>query len=102
MPSFMDVVMDTSATIHDTNYLTMSDDVQKKVITDLNAVIDHTSKFKNRYEKIVDQLASANEEKQKQMTGETIVIINKNLVKQKNDKQKVINTQFRELKKVRN
>ena len=54
MPSFMDVVMDTSAAISDQSYLTMSDDVQKKVISDLNAEIEHTSKFKNRYEKIVE------------------------------------------------
>ena len=46
--------MDTSAAISDQNYLTMSDDVQKKVITDLNTEIEHTSKFKNRYEKIVE------------------------------------------------
>lgn len=32
----------------------MSDDVQKKVITDLNSEIEHTKQFKNRYEKIVD------------------------------------------------
>lgn len=57
----MDVIMDTSAAISDANYLTMSDDVQKKVISDLNAEIEHTSKFKNRYEKIVDQLSKANE-----------------------------------------
>ena len=57
----MDVVMDTGASINDQAYLTMSDDVQKKMITDLNAEIEHTSKFKNRYEKIVDQLSRANE-----------------------------------------
>ena len=34
LPSFMDVVMDTAASISDTTYLTMSDDVQKKVISD--------------------------------------------------------------------
>ena len=61
LPSFMDVVMDSSATISDQSYLTMSDDVQKKVITDLNADIEHTRQFKNRYEKIVDQLSKANE-----------------------------------------
>ena len=59
----------------------MSDDVQKKVITDLNAEIEHTSKFKNRYEKIVEQLSKANEEEQKQMTPNTVNIINKNLLK---------------------
>ena len=32
----------------------MSDDVQKKVISDLNAEVEHISKYKNRYEKIVD------------------------------------------------
>ena len=53
--------MDTGASINDQAYLTMSDDVQKKMITDLNAEIEHTSKFKNRYEKIVDQLSRANE-----------------------------------------
>jgi hypothetical protein len=42
MPSFMDVVLDTSATIKENSYLTMSDDVQKKVITDLNSEIEHT------------------------------------------------------------
>jgi hypothetical protein len=54
MPSFMDVVLDTSATISDTSYLTMSEDVQKKVITDLNSEIKHTRLFKHRYEKMVD------------------------------------------------
>ena len=61
LPSFMDVVLDTSASINDQSYLTMSDDVQKKVITDLNSEIEHTRQFKNRYEKIVDQLSKANE-----------------------------------------
>ena len=76
----------------------MSDDVQKKVITDLNAEIEHTSKFKNRYEKIVEQLSKANEEEQKQMTPNTVNIINKNLLKIKNDKQRMINDLNRELR----
>lgn len=42
MPSFMDVVLDTSATISDTSYLVMSSNVQKKVIQDLNTEIDQT------------------------------------------------------------
>ena len=62
MPSFMDVVLDTSATISDQSYLVMSTDVQKKVITDLNKEIDQTRQFKNRYEKIVDDLSKANSE----------------------------------------
>ena len=62
MPSFMDVVLDTSATISDQSYLVMSTDVQKKVITDLNTEIDQTRQFKNRYEKIVDDLSKANSE----------------------------------------
>ena len=62
MPSFMDVVLDNSAAIADQNYLTMSDDVQKKVINDLNSEIEHNRQFKSRYEKIVDKLAKANEE----------------------------------------
>ena len=46
----------------------MSDDVQKKVINDLNAEITHTRQFQARYEKIVDKLAKASEEEQKNMT----------------------------------
>lgn len=102
LPSFMDVVMDASAAISDANYLTMSDDVQKKLISDLNAEIEHTSQFKERYEKIVDQLSRANEAEQKQMTAGTINVINKNLVKIKNDKQRLINEQNRELRKIKN
>lgn len=64
----MDVVMDTSATINDTSYLTMSDDVQKKVITDLNTEVNHTKQFKTRYEKIVNQLANTSEEDQLKMS----------------------------------
>ena len=64
MPSFMDVVLDSSATISDQSYLVMSTDVQKKVITDLNTEIDQTRQFKNRYEKIVDELSKANSEEQ--------------------------------------
>ena len=60
----MDVVLDSSATIHDQSYLTMSEDVQKKVIEDLNATIEHNRHFKNRYEKIVDQLSRATTEEQ--------------------------------------
>ena len=88
----MDVVLDSSATITDTTYLTMSDDVQKKVIHDLNSQIEHNSMFKNRYEKIVDQLASANSEEQKKMTPNTVNVVNKNLLKQRNDMQKQLNT----------
>ena len=84
--------MDTSASIKENSYLTMSDDVQKKVITDLNSEIEHTYQFKNRYEKIVNQLSSVNEEDQKKMTSGTINVINKNLIKQRNDKTKVINS----------
>ena len=86
MPSFMDVVLDSSATISDQSYLVMSTDVQKKVITDLNTEIDQTRQFKNRYEKIVDELAKANSEEQKRMTPQTINVINKALLKQRNDK----------------
>lgn len=60
--------MDTSATINDTSYLTMSDDVQKKVITDLNTEVNHTKQFKTRYEKIVNQLANTSEEDQLKMS----------------------------------
>lgn len=98
----MDVVLDTSASINDQSYLTMSDGVQKKVITDLNSEIEHTKQFKNRYEKIVNQLASANEESQKQMTPNTVNVINKNLLKQRNDKQKLLNEQNREIRKIQN
>ena len=62
MPSFMDVVLDTSATISDQSYLAMSTDVQKKVINDLHTEIDQTRQFKNRYDKIVDDLSKANSE----------------------------------------
>ena len=80
----------------------MSDDVQKKVIADLNAEVEHTSKFKHRYEKIVDQLSKANEEEQKQMTPNTVNIINKNLLKIKNDKQRYINDLNREMRATKN
>ena len=80
----------------------MSDDVQKKVITDLNAEIEHTQQYKNRYEKIVNQLSNVSEEDQKKMTPGTINIINKNLIKQKNDKVKIINEQNRELRTLKN
>ena len=92
----MDVVMDASASIKEHSFLTMSDDVQKKVITDLNAEIEH------RYEKIVNQLSNVSEEDQKKMTPGTINIINKNLIKQKNDKVKIINEQNRELRTLKN
>ena len=62
MPSFMDVVLDTNATITDQSYLVMSTDVQRKVISDLNTEIDQTRQFKNRYEKMVDELARADSE----------------------------------------
>ena len=91
MPSFMDVVMDSDASLGDHSYLTMSNEVNKKVIKDLNSEIEHNKQFKKRYEKIVDQLATASDEKQKEMTQGTIKVINKNLLKQRNDKQKVIN-----------
>ena len=80
----------------------MSDDVQKKVISDLNAEVEHTSKFKNRYEKIVEQLSKANEEEQKQMTPNTVNIINKNLLKIKNDKMRLLNDANREIRQIRN
>lgn len=80
----------------------MSDDVQKKVISDLNAEVEHTSKFKNRYEKIVEQLSKANEEEQKQMTPNTVNIINKNLLKIKNDKQRLLNDANREIRQIKN
>ena len=86
VPSFMDVVLDSGAVINDIQYLTMSDDVQKRLIKDLNSEIDHKRNIENRYEKIVDQLAKANEEDQKKMTQGTITVINKNLLKQRNDK----------------
>ena len=98
----MDVVMDASASIKEHSFLTMSDDVQKKVITDLNAEIEHTQQYKNRYEKIVNQLSNVSEEDQKKMTPGTINIINKNLIKQKNDKVKIINEQNRELRTLKN
>lgn len=102
MPSFMDVVLDTSATISDQSYLVMSTDVQKKVITDLNTEIDQTRQFKNRYEKIVDDLSKANSEEQKRMTPQTINVINKELLKQRNDKQKLVNEQSRKLRQSEN
>lgn len=80
----------------------MSDDVQKKVISDLNAEVEHTSKFKNRYEKIVEQLSKANEEEQKQMTPNTVNIINKNLLKIKNDKQRLLNDANRDIRQIKN
>lgn len=43
----------------------MSDDVQKKVISDLTAECEHNKTYKNRYEKIVDQLAGATDDQQK-------------------------------------
>ena len=98
----MDVVLNTSAAIHDNSYLVMSDDVQKNVIKDQNKEIEHTKQFKSRYEKIVDQLASASTEEQKSMTPQTVAVINKNLLKQRNDKQKQINTQNKEIKNIRN
>ena len=54
MPSFMDVVLDSDAALTDQSYLTMSNEVQKKVIKDLNSEIEHNKQFKQRYEKIVD------------------------------------------------
>ena len=54
MPSFMDVVLDSDAALTDQSYLTMSNEVQKKVIMDLNSEIEHNKQFKQRYEKIVD------------------------------------------------
>lgn len=98
----MDVVLNTSAAIHDNSYLVMSDDVQKNVIKDQNKEIEHTKQFKSRYEKIVDQLASASTEEQKSMTPQTVAVINKNLLKQRNDKQKQINSQNKEIKNIRN
>jgi hypothetical protein len=98
----MDVVMDASASMKENSYLTMSDDVQKKVIGDLNAEIEHTQQFKRRYEKIVNQLSNVSEEDQKKMTPGTINIINKNLIKQKNDKVKIINEQSREIRTLKN
>ena len=98
----MDVVLDTSATISDQSYLVMSTDVQKKVITDLNTEIDQTRQFKNRYEKIVDDLSKANSEEQKRMTPQTINVINKELLKQRNDKQKLVNEQSRKLRQSEN
>ena len=41
----MDVVLDTTAAIHDNTYLVISDDVQKKVIADQNNEIEHTKQF---------------------------------------------------------
>ena len=86
MPSFMDVVIDTEASINDMSYLTMSDDVQKKIINDQKSEIQHNKQFKNRYEKMVDQLAKASTEEQKQMSAGTVAVVNKNLLKQRNDK----------------
>lgn len=94
--------MDTSATITDNSFLVMSDDVQKKVISDLNTEIEHNKQFKNRYEKIVDQLANTSEDDQKKMTPGTINVINKNLIKQKNDKVKIINQQTKEIRNLKN
>ena len=45
IPSFMDVVLDTGAAIPDQSYLAMSDDVQKKVISDLNHEIEQSRQF---------------------------------------------------------
>ena len=81
MPSFMDVVLDTSATISDNSYLTMSEDVQKKVITDLNSEVKHTRLFKHRYEKMVDQLAKTAEEKPDEVKSGQVTVLNKNLIK---------------------
>ena len=50
----MDVVLDSDAALTDQSYLTMSNEVQKKVIMDLNSEIEHNKQFKQRYEKIVD------------------------------------------------
>ena len=72
------------------------------MIRDLNVENEHNRVFKSRYEKIVDQLSKANEEEQKKMTPDTINIINKNLLKQRNDKQKVINEMKREQRTLKN
>ena len=63
IPSFVDVVLDTTAAIHDNSYLVMSDDVHRKVIKDLNTEIEVSRRYKNRYEKIVDTLSQASEQK---------------------------------------
>lgn len=101
LPSFIDVVLDSSATISDTSYLTMSDDLQKKVITDMNAEAEHNRKFKTRYEKIVDELAAANEEEQKKMTPNVVNVINKNLLKQRNDSKKIEKQQNRQIRSLK-
>ena len=64
--------------------------------------VARTSKVNNRYEQIVEQLSTANEEEQKQTTPNTVNIINKHLLQIKNGKQRLLNEANREIRQIKN
>ena len=58
----------------------MSNALDKNLITQLQEELAETRKYKTRFDAMVDELAMASKEEQKDMLPNTINCINKNLV----------------------
>ena len=82
MPSFIDVVIDSAAQMQDINFLVMSQNVQRKMIADLQQENRDNRKYEARYQKIVADLSKADDVEEKQMSQGAIKVINKHLLKE--------------------
>lgn len=79
-PKFMDVVINTSTPLKDNQFLEMANNVDKRLIDQLEEELDEARKYKIRFDAMVDELAVSSKEQQEQMAPNTVNCINKNLV----------------------
>ena len=80
VPKFMDVVINTSTPLKDNQFLEMANNVDKKLIDQLEEELEEARKYKNRFDAMVDELAVSSKAQQEQMAPNTVNCINKNLV----------------------
>jgi hypothetical protein len=76
----MDVVINTSTPLKDNQFLEMANNVDKKLIDQLEEELEEARKYKNRFDAMVDELAVSSKDQQEQMAPNTVSCINKNLV----------------------
>lgn len=101
MPSFIDVVIDSAAQMQDVNFLVMSQNVQRKMISDLQQENRDNRKYEARYQKIVADLSKADDIEEKQMSQGTIKVINKHLLKENKTKQRQVQQLKREAEAIK-
>ena len=63
-PKFMDVVINTSTPLKDNQFLEMANNVDKKLIDQLEEELEEARKYKNRFDAMVDELAVSSKAQQ--------------------------------------